>query len=80
VEHPLHHSMAKSEIVACEHKVSEDDGESGKDEQAQKTKDVFPDYRSLLDRERMPDLRKSGPNRCFFEGSKPFVGVSLLLF
>ncbi len=57
MEHPLRHSMAKSEIVPCEHKVSEDDDESGKDEQAQKTKDVSPDYRSLLDGERMPDLR-----------------------
>ena len=76
----MRHSMAKSEIVSGKHKVSEDDGESSKDEQAQKAKDVSPDYRSLLDGERMPDLRQSGPNRCFFEGSQPFVGVSLLFF
>ncbi len=56
VEHPLRHSMAKSEIVSGKHKVPEDDGESSKDKQAQKTKDIFPDYRSLLDGERMPDL------------------------
>jgi hypothetical protein len=49
--------MAKSEIIPGEHKVSEDDGESGEDKQAQETKDVSPDYRSLLDGERMPDLR-----------------------
>jgi len=49
--------MAKSEIVSGKHKVSEDDGESSKYEQAQKAKDVSPDYRSLLDGERMPDLQ-----------------------
>ncbi len=57
MEHPLRHSMAKSEIVSGKHKVSEDDGESSIDEQAQKAKDVSPDYRSLLDGEGMPDLR-----------------------
>ena len=72
--------MSESEIIPCEYKVSEDDGDSSKNEQAQETEDVPPDYGSFLDGERMPDLRQSGPNRCFFEGSKPFIGVSLLFF
>jgi hypothetical protein len=72
--------MSESEIVPGEYKVSEDNGNSSKNEQAQETEDVPLDHGSFLDGERMPDLRQGGPNRCFFEGSKPFVSVSLLFF
>ncbi len=56
MEHPLRHSMAESEIIACENEVAKDDGEGSEDEQTQETEDVLPDDRSFLDGERMPDL------------------------
>ncbi len=56
MEHPLCHSMAESEIIACENEIANGDGESDEDEQTQETKDVLPDDRSFLDRERVPDL------------------------
>ena len=57
MEYPLRHSMSESEVVPRKHEVAENDSQGGKDKQAQYAEDVFPNYGTFLDGERVSNLR-----------------------